>query len=412
MGFREEGKWWVSPSNYAPEVTRDFLFPDHIEILDTTLRDGEQEAGIIFTKEEKIEIAKKLDAAGVHRIEAGTPMTAEEDKEAIKAICDLKKKGEIKADIYCFVRGVMEDMDLSHACGVDGVIVEVPGSEHLLAGGMNWDGTEAIKRSAESTAHAHELGMKVVYFPSDGSRANLDFLCNNLNAIVDAGGWMDSVVMVDTFGVFSPEGAVHAVKTLQERVGKPVEAHFHEDFGLSVATTIAALKAGAVSAHVTVNGIGERAGSCPLEPLVMSLLCLYGQDTGIDPSKLRDLSRLIEKYSNKPVPSTKAIVGDRLFGWETGLPVGYWEKAKDRDPLIMLPYHWDMIGQHEPTIFIGKKSGGANVSLTNQRLGLAPVEKEISKNILKKVKALSISEKRVLTDEEYINIYNEVTGKK
>ena len=175
-----------------------------------------------------------------------------------------------------------------------------------------------------------------------------------------------------------------------------------------MATTIAALKAGAFCAHVTVNGIGERAGSCPIEPLVMSLLCLYGQDTGVRTESLIDLAREVETRSGKPTPPTKAIVGDRLFGWETGLPVGYWQKAKDINPLIMLPYLYMMTGQQPPHIYIGKKSGAANVALVNERLGLPPIEdKDLVKELLKKVKDLSLAVKRDLTDEEYLSLYRE-----
>jgi len=405
MGFREPGKWWVSPSDYAPEATKDFHFPEHIDILDTTLRDGEQEPGIVFTKEDKIAIAKKLDAAGVQRIEAGTPATSDEDAAAIKAICELG----LNAKIYCFVRNIKSDMDLAKSCGVYGVLCEVPGSEHMLKGGMKWTAEKAIAAACESTSYAHELGLSVTFFPADGSRADLDFLCNTLNAIINGGGYVDSIVLVDTFGAFSPEGAAYTVKELLRRVGKPVEAHFHEDFGLSIATTIAALKAGACCAHVTVNGIGERAGSCPLEPLVMSLLCLYGIDTGVDPGKLLDLSHEVAVRSQKPVPPTKAIVGSRLFGWETGLPVGYWKSCKDIDPLIMLPYSWNMTGQNEPHIYIGKKSGAANVALYNERLGLPPIEdKDTVKRLLTKIKKLAIEKKRDLTDEEYLKLYHEL----
>ena len=298
MAYKEEGKWWVSPANYLPEVTKNYHFPEHIEILDTTLRDGEQEPGIIFTKEDKVAIAKRLDAAGVHRIEAGCPMTSEEDAAAIKEICALG----LKAKIYCFVRGVMSDMDVAKACGVDGV-----------------------------------------------------------------------------------------------------------DFGLSIPTTIAALQAGAFCAHVTVNGIGERAGSCPLEPLVMSLQCLYGQDTGIKYDELLGLSHEVAARSGKPVPPTKAIVGTRLFGWETGLPTGYWLKSREMNHLILLPYHFSMTGQPAPHIYIGKKSGAANVTLVNERLGLAQIEdKDKVKELLHKVKELSIQVKRDLTDEEYTKLYHEV----
>ncbi len=402
MGFKEEGKWWVAPANYAKDVTDEYAFPKQIEILDTTLRDGEQEPSIVFNKEDKIAIAKKLDAAGVHRIEAGTPAASEEDAAAIKAICELG----LKAKIYCFVRNVKSDMQLAKDCGVYGVLAEVPGSEQQLKSGIGWSVEKAISVACETTAFAHELGLKVTFFPADGSRANLDFLCNTLNAIINGGGHVDSIALVDTFGAFSPEGAAYTVKQLLKRVGKPIEAHFHEDFGQSVATTIAALKAGACCAHVTVNGIGERAGSCPLEPLVMSLLCLYGQDTGVRPDKLLDLSHEVEVRSQKPVPNTKAVVGNRLFGWETGLPVGYWKSAKDVDPLIMLPYMWTMTGQSAPHIYIGKKSGNANIALVNERLGLAPIEdKELSKKLLGAVKKLALELKRDLTDEEYIALY-------
>ena len=403
MSYREPGKWWVSPANDAPEVKQSFGFPKQIEILDTTLRDGEQEPGIVFSKEDKIAIAKKLDAAGVQRIEAGTPATSEEDAAAIRAISELG----LNAKIYCFVRNVKSDMDLARSCGVYGVLTEVPGSEHMLKGGMGWTAEKAIATACESTRYAHDLGLSVTFFPADGSRANLDFLCNTLNAIIDGGGYVDSIALVDTFGAFSPEGAAYTVKELLRRVGKPVEAHFHEDFGLSVATTIAALKAGACCAHVTVNGIGERAGSCPLEPLVMSLLCLYGQDTGVKPELLLDLSREVAERSGKPVPPTKAIVGNRLFGWETGLPVGYWKSCKDIDPLIMLPYSWNMTGQHEPHIYIGKKSGAANIALYNERLGLPAIEdKETVKRLLGTVKKLAMEKKRDLTDEEYLQLYH------
>ena len=170
MGFKEAGKWWVSPGDFSAEVTNEFRFPKQIEILDTTLRDGEQEAGIIFTKEDKMAIAKKLDAAGVHRIEAGCPATSEEDAEALKEIC----AAGLNADIYCFVRGVTSDMDLAKACGVDGVLIEIPGSEHMLSGGMRWTPEKAVEAAIVSTRYAHDLGLKVTYFPSDGSRSGAD----------------------------------------------------------------------------------------------------------------------------------------------------------------------------------------------------------------------------------------------
>ena len=262
MAFREDGKWWVSPMNFEEEVVSKFNFPEKVLILDTTLRDGEQEPGIILTREDKIEIAKKLDAAGVHRIEAGCPMTSDEDRAAITEICKLG----LNADIYCFVRGVLTDMDVAKECGVDGVIIEVPGSEQMLQGGMRWGLPKAIEASAAATKYAHELGLKVTFFPSDASRSSLEFLTTLLKGVLENGGHMDSVALVDTFGAFSPEGAAYMVKALIREVGVPVEAHFHEDFGMSVPTTIAALQAGAFCDTLPLTVSASAQAAAPWSP--------------------------------------------------------------------------------------------------------------------------------------------------
>jgi len=397
MGFREEGKWWVSPSNYDKEVTEQFNFHPNIKILDTTLRDGEQQAGIILTKEEKVEIAKKLDEAGVHRIEAGTPAVSKEDEEAIREIASLG----LKAEVYCFIRNMKADVDLALSCGVDGVIAEIPGSEHLLKLGAGKSVEWAIEKAVETTAYAHEKGLDVIFFPADGSRASIDFLMDTVEAIIKGGGHMDSLALVDTFGALSPEGAVRRVKQLQERFpNTPIEAHFHEDFGIGTATTLAALAAGCSAAHVTVNGIGERAGSVALEPLVMSLEALYGYDTGIDTTKIKELSKLVEKLAVDPVPHTAPIVGDNIWRWETGMPSMLWMNVKDTDPLVMLPYRWDQIGGEMPKLEVGKKSGKANLNFWFEKTGLS-VDEEKQGDLLQAIKELSISLKRTLTEAEF-----------
>ncbi|MCL2579621.1 MAG: hypothetical protein FWE32_06275 [Oscillospiraceae bacterium] len=395
MGHRTD-KWWVSPSNFAEEVTSGFHFVEDVKILETTCRDGEQQPGIVLNRADKVAIAKKLDEAGIHKIECGAPAVSQEDADAIKEIASLG----LKAETYCFVRNMTADIKLAKECGVDGVIAEVPGSEHLLAKGMGWTVEKAIAAACESTALAHQLGMKVTFFPADGSRATLNFLLDTLQAIKEGGGHMDAVTLVDTFGAFSPEGAYYTTRKMIERLACPIEIHCHEDFGMSVATAISALKAGASCAHVTVNGIGERTGNCPLEPLVVSLKALYGIDTGIDLTKLPELSREVAMRTGKAVSPTKAIVGERIFGWETGMPVGLWKNCKDADPLVMLPYHWDMVNQVEPYIYTGKKSGVANIALVNQELGIEMSEEQV-KAMADLVKTEGMKAKRDLTREEY-----------
>ncbi|MDR3303602.1 MAG: hypothetical protein LBS86_04240 [Treponema sp.] len=395
MGFKEE-KWWVAPANYEPEVTATFNFAKDVQILDTTLRDGEQQPGIVFSREDKVAIAKQLDAIGIRKIEAGTPAVSQGDADAIREICD----SGLKAEIYCFVRNVLADIDLAKSCGVKGVIAEVPGSEHLLNQGMKWSVEKAIKAACDATSHAHELGMKVIFFPADGSRASLNFLLDTLSAIKEGGGHLDAVTLVDTFGAFSPEGAAFTVRKMIERLKCPIEIHCHEDFGMSVATTIAALAAGASCAHVSVNGIGERTGNTPLEPLVVSLEALYGIKTGIDLSKLKELSRDVEKRSGMAVSPVKPIIGDRIFGWETGMPVGMWKNCKDTNPLVMLPYLWTLVGQRAPYIFTGKKSGAANMVLVAEELGITLSEDAV-KALMNLVKDRAISVKRDLSRDEF-----------
>ncbi|MCL1995860.1 MAG: pyruvate carboxyltransferase [Defluviitaleaceae bacterium] len=397
MAFREDKKWWVSPSNFDKEVTEKFDFQKNIKILDTTLRDGEQQSGIILTKAEKVAIAKKLDEVGVHRIEAGTPAVSKEDADAVKEIANLG----LNADIYCFVRNMKVDVDLAKECGVDGVIAEIPGSEHLLKLGAGWSVEKAINAAIEATSYAHSLGLEVVFFPADGSRASIDFLMDTVEKIVEGGGHMDSLTLVDTFGAFSPEGSARRVRQLKERFpNTPIEIHTHEDFGLGTATALSALAAGASAAHVTVSGIGERAGSAPLEHLVMSLEALYGINTGINLPKLKELAELVEELSKNPIPETFPIVGEKIFRWETGMPSMLWENVKNVEPLVMLPYRWDLVGNKMPSLDIGKKSGNANLNNWLERLGLS-VEEEKKQGLLMAIKDESIKLKRTLNEDEF-----------
>lgn len=405
MGFFKEGKWWVSPSNYADEVVAGFNFPKNVEILDTTLRDGEQQPGIIFTKEDKVEIAKKLASAGVHRIEAGTPAVSKEDEDAIKAITALN----LGPKIFAFVRNMVEDMELAKECGVDGVIAEVPGSEHLLKFGKNWTADKAIQAAVKATSRAKELGLYVTFFPADSSRASLDFLMDTIQAILDGGGHMDALALVDTFGAFSPEGAAHTIKKLKGKFNVPIEAHFHDDFDLGVATSLAGLAAGAEVVHVTVNGIGERAGSTPLEPLTMALETLYSINTGIKLEELKPLSELVERLSNFPVHPSTPIVGSKIFGWETGMPSSLWMNCKNNQPLAMLPYMWDMTGQTEPVLYVGKKSGKDNIKVWLEKNELE-ISEEAQYELLQQVKKKSISLKRDLSNDEFIALVNQLNA--
>lgn len=409
MGFHEDGKWWVSPSDYAPEVLESLHFPEHIEILDTTLRDGEQQPSIILTKQDKVEFAMMLAEAGVHRIEAGTPAALQEDAEAIREICALIRERGYKSKVYAFVRCMEKDVKLAKECGVDGIITEMVGSAQLLKYGKRWEYERAVRSSIDATKYAHELGLKVTFFPADGSRADLNYLLDFINEVKE-GGHIDSVTLVDTFGVLSPEGAAHRVKAIKNRFPDlPVECHFHDDFNLGVATSLAGLAAGAEVAHVTVAGIGERSGSAQLEAVVLALKCLYGIDVGIKTEMFKKLAETIEQMSRVPIHPIRPIVGDKIFQWETGLPSSLWENAKDIDPLIMLPYHWSLTGHREPVLLLGKKSGKDNLRVWLEKAGCkTELTKEAQAQLLQAVKNKSYAEKRDLTMEEFCAILDEL----
>lgn len=405
MGYHEDGKWWVSPSNYAPEVVSKFEFPENIEILDTTLRDGEQQPSIILTKDEKVAYALKMAEAGIHRIEAGTPAALKEDAEAIGEICaEIKKRG-LKSKVYCFVRCMEKDVRLAKELGVDGIITEMMGSEHLLKYGKKWEYEKAVNVSVEATKLAHELGLQVSFFPADGSRAELDYLLRFVGD-VKAGGHIDSVVLVDTFGVLSPEGAAHRVHALREAFpGLPVECHFHDDFGIGVATSLAGLAAGASVVHTTMAGIGERSGSAQTEAVVMALKCLYGKDIGIKTENFKELAETLESMTRVPIHPIRPIVGDKIFQWETGLPSSLWENAKNVDPLIMLPYHWSLTGHRMPRLLLGKKSGKDNIRVWLENAGRGKeMTKEQNAELLTAVKEKSYSVKRDITMDEFVEI--------
>lgn len=396
MGYHEPGKWWVSPDNYEPEVTQQFHFPKKIEFLDTTLRDGEQQPSIILTKDEKVEIAKKLAEVGVQRIEAGTPAVLQEDAEAICEICSLG----LSAKVFAFVRNMPGDMKLAKECGVDGVIAEMVGSRHMLEGAKKWTIDRAIKSSVEATLAAKEMGLYVTYFPADSSRAEFDYLLELVQAVYEE-GHMDSLALVDTMGVFSPEGAAYRVRKLKKQFPNlPIEVHFHDDYAMGVSTTIAALAAGAEVAHVTVNGIGERAGGAQLEAVALGLEALYGQDTGLNLQKFKELSKFVLERTRVPIGPTKPVVGDKIFLWETGLPSSLWVNCKDEDPLIMLPYMYDLTGQNEPYLLLGKKSGKDNLKTWIADSGMDVPEEKMN-DLLQLVKKKSYELKSDLTMEQF-----------
>ena len=198
-------KWFVSPWCYLPELTKGFKFPPKIKIHDVTLRDGEQQTGVVFRREEKVEIAKRLDSMGVHRIEAGMPAVSPQDKAAISEIANLG----MKAQIFAFARCLVSDIEAAKECGCKGVIVEIPSSDHIIKNAYAWPLERAVKSSIEATLAAKEAGLYTVFFTIDSTRTEVEKLLDKVQHVAEE-GHMDAFTIADSFGGCTPE-AIHFV---------------------------------------------------------------------------------------------------------------------------------------------------------------------------------------------------------
>lgn len=398
--------WFVSPWNYLPEITKDFQPLEQVKIHDISLRDGEQQAGITFTKDDKIRIAEKLAEIGVHRIEAGMPAVSPEDEGAIKEIV----KRNLGPEIFCFCRCMVDDVKRAADCGVDGIVIEIPCSQHLIEHSYRWPLEKAIDLSIKATRFAKEQGLYTVFFTIDATRSDMNWYLNLIERVAEE-GHMDALTLVDTFGVLSPQGALYFTKTVKSRISKPLEIHFHNDFGLAVANTIMAVLAGAEVIHSTVTGIGERAGNTPMEETVLALLTMYGIDVGLKYGKLNELSKLVRELSGTQMPANRPFIGDMAYDIESGIVTSWYKNSFDQQPTEVFPVHPNFVGHRAPRILMGKKSGLDNVALWSDKLGIKLAEDEAIE-VLKQVKLKALALKRVLTQDEFHKIVQGVKAMK
>jgi len=397
--------WFVSEWNYAPEVTKEFKFAKNIKIHDVSLRDGEQQTGVILSKDEKIRIAEALAEAGVHRIEAGMPIVSPSDNAAIKEIV----KRNLGPQIFSFARCMKEDVQRAIDTGVNGVVMEIPSSKHMVDLAYRWPMEKAIETSIEATSFAHKNGLEVVFFPIDFSRAELKWAIDLIEK-VGKEGHMDALALVDTFGVLSPHAMKYFVTEVQKRIPKRLEAHFHQDFGMGVANTIMALSLGVEVMHTTVLGIGERSGNAPMEEIVMALKTMYGVDVGIDTTKLTPLANLVQRLTGVVVPSNKAIVGSGLYQIESGIIASWFKNCGEKYATELFPIRWSAVGQPPAEVVMGKGSGIDSVNMWLKDVGMQVSEEDAMK-VLQAVKLHSLNNKKMLTHAEFRDLARSVIGK-
>ncbi|MGH8875173.1 MAG: LeuA family protein, partial [Acidimicrobiia bacterium] len=383
-------RWFTSPWNFMDEVRRELSLPSAVQVHDVTLRDGEQQAGVVFTKEEKLRIAETLAEVGVQRIEGGLPAVSSADDAAIR---EMVKMG-LPSKIYAFSRCTVDDVKRAADCGVAGVVMEIPSSHHLIEQAYRWPVQRAIDASIEATSLAHELGLLVSFFPIDATRAGLVEYLNLLEKVA-TDGHVDAVGLVDTFGVLSPHGVQMFVRQTRDRLGVPLETHFHMDFGMGVANTVLAVAEGVEVIQTTVTGIGERAGNTPMEETVLALLTMYGIDSGIRTERFVNLSRLVMQLAGVSQPSNRPVVGERLFNVESGIITTWVRNVGEEHLTEAFPYRPELVGQSPPQLVLGKGSGLDSVAAWLERVGRTATPEQML-SILEQVKERSLADKQLL----------------
>jgi isopropylmalate/homocitrate/citramalate synthase len=358
-----------------------------VGLYDTTLRDGEQTVGVVLSPQDKLEIARALDEAGVDRIEAGFPRVSEEDAEAIRLIAGAG----LRAEVWGFSRAVPADVEALVDLGVRAAVVESPISDLKLAA-LGVSRETMLERIAKAVSFATGNGIKVAFFGVDSTRADLEFYRQAYTTAVEAGA--TEVVAVDTIGVATPEAAAYLVGRTVEWVDVPVHWHGHNDFGLATAAAVAAVQAGATWIQGTVNGMGERAGNANLLEVALALDALYGIPTRLDLTKACALADLVQKRSGYALEPWKPLTGANLFTRESGAVA-----SQFHDPPAIEPYSSAVVGA-ERAIVLGKKSGLDSIRLKAEELGLE-VAAERYPELLAEVKSLGAAKSRLVSDHEF-----------
>lgn len=365
-------------------------------ILDTTLRDGEQTPGVSLTVEQKLVIAQALDELGVDVIEAGTAIAGEEEFRAIKEIANAG----LNAEICSFARIKEIDIDAVANADADSVFMVAPSSDiHIQTKFPGKSREDVIEMSVRAVEYAKERGLIVEFGAEDSSRADLNFVKELFRAVLDAKA--DRLTFTDTVGVLTPERAESIMRELTSEFKVPIAFHGHNDFGLATANTVYAVKGGAKEIHVTVNGLGERAGNAPLEEVVLVLENFYGIKTNIRKEKIYETSKLVETLTRFPIALNKPIVGDNAFMHESGIHTS----ALLRNATSYEPIPPELIGRRRAIVH-GKHSGKAGIVKLIEELGYEASEEQV-KEIVRRIKDLEGKGQKVM-GSDLIGIIEEV----
>lgn len=365
-----------------------------IRIADTTLRDGEQAPGVVFTSKEKLEIAECLARAGVDEIEAGIPAMGEPAVSQIRQLIALR----LPCTLVSWCRAGKEDIEKASACGTAGVHISFPVSSILLRT-FNKDEAWVLEQMEERVNQARQYFDRISLGAQDAFRADRDFLRKFACQALRCG--IRKITLADTVGTAYPASVMTLVADLvREMPGLELCFHGHNDLGMATANAVSAAQAGAKTLSVTVNGLGERAGNIPLEEAAVALAGLDGMFTGIDLSCLSHLSRLVSRASGQEIHPSKPIVGSHAFCHESGIHCA----GLLKDPLSYQPFDPRMVGGDEPRLLSGYHSGFAGISHTLKSRGIS-IDRPRGEKLLSLVRETSLARKRALSPNELTELY-------
>ena len=369
-----------------------------VRIFDTTLRDGEQTPGVALTPEQKLNIAKKLDELGVDAIEAGFPIISEGEMAGIKMITSAN----LRAEICGLARTDKKDIDAAVAAGLKYIHTFIATSDIHLKYKLKLTREEALQKAIEAVEYGKSRGLQVEFSAEDATRTDREFLRRVFKEVADAGA--DRIDIPDTVGYSTPGYMAEITRDAIEASKLPISVHCHNDFGLAVANSISGIQAGAQCAHVTINGIGERAGNASLEEFVMALQCLQFDkkyETNINTKLLYETSRYVSSAVGVHVQPNKAIVGENAFGHESGIHT----HGVLSNPLTYEPISPEIVGRTR-WFQVGKHAGAHGVSAMLEEYGIQPTKEQVHE-ILEAVKKLGDQGKHV-TDVELLSIAGEI----
>jgi isopropylmalate/homocitrate/citramalate synthase len=398
----KSSQWFTSCWNHTGAVRAERQLPRKLLFHDVTLRDGEQQAGMAFDARQRLAIARQLAVAGVHRIEIGMPAESAEDAVLLETLA----AENLGAQLLAFARCVPKDVLAARVHGASGIVLKITTSEHLLREGMGRSLEWAMGAAIEALHAARESGLYSVLFTIDATRTEVPAYLKFLERVCGEAP-PDAIAVADSYGVATPEAIGSMIRDLRQRFTQPIEIHCHDDFGLATACTLAGVAAGAEVAHVTICGIGERAGNASLEETAMALRCLYGIDSGIRTEALYALSQLVQESGRFRLPSNRAIVGEGLYRIETDLVARLHRRCKLEAPLEYLPFLPEMAGRPGVEVALGKGSGKANVAEQLEQRGLDWATADMER-LAVRVSELAAREKRLLTSAEFDTLIAEM----